>query len=61
MMVNKRFENALTAALDTPAGDWLYWVTVDKLGTTPFANSYEGHLANIRLACQNGVLTGNAC
>ncbi|HZM81056.1 MAG TPA: endolytic transglycosylase MltG [Candidatus Limnocylindrales bacterium] len=54
-------ETALRAAMDTPAGDWLYWVTVDKKGTTLFADTYEGHLANIRLACQNGVLTGELC
>ncbi len=54
-------ENALRAAMDTPPGNWLYWVTVDKQGTTLFADSYEGHRANIRIACQNGVLTGAAC
>jgi len=54
-------QNALRAAMDTPAGNWLYWVTVDKKGTTLFADSHEGHLANIRIACQNGVLTGEAC
>lgn len=54
-------ENALRGAMDPPAGDWLYWVTVDKKGTTLFADTYERHLANIRLACQNGVLTGEAC
>jgi UPF0755 protein len=54
-------ENALRAAMDTPAGDWLYWVTVDKKGTTLFADTYEGHLANIKVACRNGVLTGQAC
>ncbi len=54
-------ENALKAAMDTPPGNWLYWVTVDKRGTTMFADSYEGHQANIRIACQNGVLSGPAC
>jgi UPF0755 protein len=54
-------ENALRAAMDTPEGNWLYWVTVDKKGTTLFADTYEGHLANVRLACQNGVLTGELC
>jgi len=54
-------ENALRAAMDTPVGDWLYWVTVDKKGTTLFADSYQGHLENIKVACGNGVLTGEAC
>lgn len=54
-------ENALKAAMDTPVGNWLYWVTVDKKGTTLFADSYQGHQANIRIACQNGVLSGPAC
>lgn len=53
--------NALQAAMDTPAGNWLYWVTVDKKGTTLFADSYQGHQANIRIACRNGVLSGAAC
>ena len=38
------------AAMDTPAGD-----------STLFADTYESHLANIKVACQNGVLTGEAC
>lgn len=54
-------ENALKAAMDTPVGNWLYWVTVDKQGTTLFADTFEGHQENIRLACKNGVLTGSAC
>lgn len=54
-------ETALRAAVDTPEGNWLYWVTVDKKGTTLFADTFEGHLANIKLACKNGVLTGELC
>lgn len=54
-------ESALRAAMTPPGGDWLYWVTVDKKGTTLFADDYAGHQANIRIACSNGVLSGNAC
>ncbi|HYN95233.1 MAG TPA: endolytic transglycosylase MltG [Pilimelia sp.] len=54
-------KDALNAAMRPPVGAWTYWVTVDKQGTTLFANDYNGHLANIRKACANEVITGPAC
>jgi UPF0755 protein len=47
---------ALTAALNPAPGDWLYFVTIDKQGTTLFTRDYQQHLANIELAKRNGVL-----
>jgi UPF0755 protein len=47
---------ALAAAESPEPGDWLYFVTIDKQGTTLFTRDYQQHLANIELARQNGVL-----
>jgi UPF0755 protein len=47
---------ALAAAENPAAGDWLYFVTIDKNGTTLFTRDYRQHLANIELAKRNGVL-----
>ena len=49
-------EPALTAALNPAPGDWLYFVTTDKQGTTLFTRDYQQHLANIEQAKHNGVL-----
>lgn len=49
-------EPALTAALSPAPGDWLYFVTTDKQGTTLFTRDYQQHLTNIELAKRNGVL-----
>ncbi|MBF6170315.1 endolytic transglycosylase MltG [Nocardia blacklockiae] len=44
-------------AMETPApGAWLYFVTVDKQGTTMFTDSYSEHLRNIERAQQSGIL-----
>jgi UPF0755 protein len=47
---------ALAAAESPQPGDWLYFVTVDMMGTTLFTRDYQQHLANIELARRNGVL-----
>jgi UPF0755 protein len=48
--------DALKAAEHPADGDWLYFVTIDKQGTTLFTRDYQQHLANIELAKRNGVL-----
>ncbi len=48
-------EQALEAALDPPAGDWLYFVVVQQDGTEAFSPTYAGQLANEALAAQRGV------
>jgi UPF0755 protein len=48
--------DALRAAMHPEPGDWLYFVTIDKQGTTLFTKDYQQHLANIELAKHNGVL-----
>ena len=47
---------ALGASERPAPGDWLYFVTVDKQGTTLFTRDYQQHLANVELARRNGVL-----
>lgn len=49
-------DDALQAAEHPAPGDWLYFVTVDKTGTTLFTADYQQHLANIGLASKAGVL-----
>ncbi|MEU4315768.1 endolytic transglycosylase MltG [Nocardia sp. NPDC024068] len=48
---------AAMEAMETPEpGNWLYFVTVDKEGTTLFTQSYSEHLQNIDLAMESGIL-----
>ncbi len=47
---------ALRAMENPTAGPWLYFVTVDKQGTTLFTDSYSEHQRNIEKARQSGIL-----
>lgn len=49
-------DKALQAAEYPADGDWLYFVTVSKDGTTVFSDDFDRHLANIDEAQQAGVL-----
>ncbi|WP_161927149.1 endolytic transglycosylase MltG [Gordonia crocea] len=49
-------ELALKAMLDPPQGDWLYFITVDKQGTTKFSATFQEHLRNRKIACANKFL-----
>ncbi|MFT4087069.1 MAG: endolytic transglycosylase MltG, partial [Gordonia sp. (in: high G+C Gram-positive bacteria)] len=45
-------------SVEHPAqGKWLYFVTVDKHGTTLFADNFEKHKRNREVACKNKLLT----
>ncbi len=46
---------ALAAAVHPPAGNWLYFVVVQKDGTEAFSNTFAEQLANEKLAQQRGV------
>ncbi len=46
---------SLQAALDPPAGSWLYFVVVQQDGTEAFSDTYAGQLANEALADQRGL------
>ncbi|WP_345312294.1 endolytic transglycosylase MltG [Gordonia alkaliphila] len=50
-------ERALAAVENPSEGNWLYFVTVDKQGTTLFAQSYERHKKNRDVACKNKFIT----
>ncbi|MEV6768985.1 endolytic transglycosylase MltG [Nocardia sp. NPDC051030] len=47
---------ALRAIEKPEPGNWLYFVTVDKQGTTLFTDNYNEHLRNIEKARQSGIL-----
>jgi UPF0755 protein len=48
---------AMDGAAQPPAGTWIYFVAVDKNGTTKFASTTAEHDQNVAEACRNGVLT----
>ncbi|MFD3593675.1 endolytic transglycosylase MltG [Nocardia sp. NPDC058640] len=47
---------ALKAMENPEPGKWLYFVTIDKKGTTLFTETYAEHLRNIVKAEQSGIL-----
>jgi UPF0755 protein len=47
---------ALLAAINPTTANYLYFVVIDKKGTTAFADTLAQHEANIALAQKNGVL-----
>jgi UPF0755 protein len=47
---------ALRAMENPTVGPWLYFVTVDKQGTTLFTDSYTEHQRNIEKARESGIL-----
>jgi UPF0755 protein len=49
-------EEALQGALNPTAGDWVYFVTVDKQGHSKFSATYDQFQRDVALARQNGVL-----
>ena len=48
--------DALRVMENPTPGPWLYFVTVDKQGTTLFTDSYSEHQRNIEKARQSGIL-----
>jgi UPF0755 protein len=55
--INNPGEAALKGAMEPPAGDWIFFVAIDKAGHSAFATTDAEHEANKKIACQNGVLT----
>jgi UPF0755 protein len=53
--INSPSEAALKAAAAPTAGDWLFFVAVDKKGNSAFATTNAEHERNIAKACANGV------
>jgi UPF0755 protein len=54
--INNPGKAALQGALAPPKGDWLYFVAIDKKGTTAFSVKYSDQVKNEALARKNGVL-----
>ncbi|NMO02999.1 endolytic transglycosylase MltG [Gordonia sp. TBRC 11910] len=50
-------QKALEAIEHPAVGDWKYFITVDKEGTTLFAASFDEHKKNREKACANKFLT----
>lgn len=50
-------ERALYAVEHPAPGGWLYFVTIDRNGTTLFANTFDEHQRNRDRACANKLLT----
>ncbi|GIF17448.1 UPF0755 protein [Actinoplanes tereljensis] len=46
---------ALQGAMQPAAGNWLYFVAIDKAGNSVFTDSLAQHDKNIQQACKNGV------
>jgi UPF0755 protein len=54
--INSPGRAALEGAMDPPEGDWLFFVAINEVtGESAFAHTFAEHLANIRIACENGV------
>jgi UPF0755 protein len=54
--INNPGQAGLQAAMDPPAGNWLYFVAIDKKGHSAFSQSYQEFLNNTQIAKKNGVL-----
>lgn len=52
-------EEAISAMENPAEGNWLFFVTVDRNGTTVFNDSFEDHLADVQQAIEGGVLDSN--
>lgn len=50
---------AIEAMENPEPGDWLFFVTIDKDGTTVFNNTFEEHQVDTDQAINNGVLDSN--
>jgi UPF0755 protein len=54
--INNPGQAALEGAMKPPAGNWLYFVAIDKQGHSAFATTLEGQRKNEATARRNGVL-----
>ncbi|WFE26023.1 endolytic transglycosylase MltG [Solwaraspora sp. WMMD791] len=54
--INNPGRLALNGAMAPPAGDWFFFVAIDKDGRSAFAETYDEHLRNEATARANGVL-----
>ncbi|GAB1693062.1 endolytic transglycosylase MltG [Krasilnikovia sp. M28-CT-15] len=54
--INNPGQAALEGAMKPPAGQWLYFVAIDKQGHSAFATTLDGQRKNEAVARKNGVL-----
>ncbi|BFU43773.1 endolytic transglycosylase MltG [Krasilnikovia sp. MM14-A1004] len=54
--INNPGQAALEGAMKPPAGQWLYFVAIDKQGHSAFATTLDGQRKNEAIARKNGVL-----
>lgn len=50
---------AVTAMENPAPGNWLFFVTIDRDGTTVFNDTFEQHMADTQKAADSGVLDSN--
>jgi UPF0755 protein len=53
--INNPGEAALQGSMDPPAGEWIFFVAIDKAGNSKFAVTLDDHNRNIAEACRNGL------
>ena len=54
-------EDALKGALDPPAGDWIYFMTIDQKGTMGYGSNDAEFRQLQKKMCDYGVLTKSNC
>jgi len=59
--INNPGKQALEGAMAPPEANWIFFVAVDKNGTTNFSDTGAQFCRDKKLAVQNGVLTDDSC
>ncbi|MCI4065442.1 endolytic transglycosylase MltG [Micromonospora sp. R77] len=54
-------EEALKGAVNPPAGDWIYFMTIDQKGTMGYGSNDAEYIKLRKTMCTNKVLTGENC
>lgn len=47
--------SAIKGAMSPPPSNDMYFISIDLKGTMAYAEDWDGHQANIRVACKNGI------
>jgi UPF0755 protein len=57
--INNPGQAALEAAMDPPAGGWIYFVAIDEEGNSAFSETFEQFCQDYQRAVEAGILTGS--
>jgi UPF0755 protein len=57
--INSPGEAALAAAMDPPAGDWIYFVAIDGAGNSAFSSTFDQFCQDYQRAVEAGILSGS--